>query len=215
MWELRGANWEDAKLHARATAAGKITTDVDPERCNCCGMAIAKEDIALCEHVKELEVLGSGFPLYFIFLKYSIIMIFLLLVSYSALTLAWAYDHNHDFCLRHVDRIGKGGEDIHCTSWMVLLSRLEAEVHADENILRITSFVTQLFFLLYIREQLRKHNAYFHEREPPKISDYAVLIKHIPKQSGIKKKIADFFKNSFNSKFKAEQIHPIAYLQSF
>lgn len=107
-------------------------------------------------------MLGSGFPLYFIFLKYSIVMIFLLLVSYSALSLAWAYEYNQDFCLKHVDRVGKSGESIHCTSWMVLFSRLEKEIHVEENILRITSFITQLFFLLYIREQLRKHNAYFH-----------------------------------------------------
>jgi hypothetical protein len=57
MWELRGANWEEAKVHARATAAGKIAPGIDQEQCNCCGMAITKEDIPFCEHAKELEVL--------------------------------------------------------------------------------------------------------------------------------------------------------------
>ncbi len=61
-------------------------------------------------------VLGPGFPLYFIFLKYSIIMIFLLAVSYSTLTLFWAFEHNSGFCLRGEARMGKKENVIYCTS---------------------------------------------------------------------------------------------------
>lgn len=96
---------------------------------------------------------------------------------------------------------------------MIHLSRLESSVNTEETVLRITSFVTQLFFLLYIREELRKDNSLFHERADPKISDYSILIKNIPKQASIKAKVNQLFQLAFLGKYTIEHIYPIAYLE--
>ena len=140
-------------------------------------------------------------------------MIFLLVISYSTLTIFWSYDHNSTFCLQNQPRYGKNGALISCTSWMIHLSRLEPAVDMEETVLRITSFITQLFFLLYIREELRKYNSHFHERADPKISGYSILIKNIPKQASIKAKVNQLFQLAFLGKYNIEHIYPIAYLE--
>jgi hypothetical protein len=86
-------------------------------------------------------------------------MLFLLVISYNCLSISWAIERNWDFCLKNVPLRDGKGKEIHCTSWMILLSRLEYDVHTDENIIRGTSFIMQLFFLFYLRDRLRKLNS--------------------------------------------------------
>jgi hypothetical protein len=54
--------------------------------------------VPLCENSKELEFLGFGFPLYFVFLKYSIILLVLQIASSNALSLYWGYQSTYGLC---------------------------------------------------------------------------------------------------------------------
>lgn len=135
---------------------------------------------------------------------------FLLVVSYSALAIFWAYEHNYNFCLNGIP-LSLKGHSISCTSWMVLFSRLENKIDAYEMIIRFTSFITQLIILAYIREQLRKYKAYFQELQDPQISDYSILIKNIPQQEKIQDKIKRLFEHMPDgNKYTIECIYPIA-----
>lgn len=54
--------------------------------------------------------MGFGFPLYFKFLKYTIIMVFLQVVSYNALAVYWSYQDNIPFCKDHLPHSIANGE---------------------------------------------------------------------------------------------------------
>ena len=75
---------------------------------------------------------------------------------------------------------------------MVEMSRVEADVAMDEQILRIMSFVLHLCFLIYLRDKLIKLESYYDERTTS-LSDYAVIMKNIPPQIKLMEKIKKFF----------------------
>jgi len=68
---------------------------------------------------------------------------------------------------------------------MIFFSRLEYDVPADENAIRATSFIMQLFFLLYLRDRLTKLNSSYQERREPLVSDFALLVANLPKEKGV------------------------------
>lgn len=71
---------------------------------------------------------------------------------------------------------------------MVEMSRTETEVSAEEQILRITSFVIQFLFLIYMRDHISKLDAYYSERDIM-LSDYSIMLKKIPRQPNIQAKL--------------------------
>ena len=75
---------------------------------------------------------------------------------------------------------------------MVELSCNQADVSKDEEVIRIVSFVLHFFYLLYMRDHIRKLEAYYDERNTS-LSDYSVMMKNIPKIKNVKKKLVDFF----------------------
>jgi hypothetical protein len=56
---------------------------VEP-RCSCCGALVVKEPFDLCIDPLELDYLGSGYPLYFDFLKYCGWFLILLILTAGA-----------------------------------------------------------------------------------------------------------------------------------
>lgn len=205
---LGTANWEQAIRHGESLKLNLVSSNRKPDK------QIPQEQIPLCANVKELHTIGPGFPLYFIFLKYSIFMVFQLVISYSCLTLYWSYVYNHAFCLKGQPFQNPDGNLIYCTSWMILFSRLEITVDVEQKILRITSFLIHLMFLVYIREQLRKYHSHFHEVKQPTVANYSILIKNIPKQSQIKAKVHKLFSLAYKDRFKIEVIYPVSHLSS-
>ena len=67
---------------------------------------------------------------------------------------------------------------------MVEMSRIEKTVPFEEQLLRIISFLLQLCFLIYMRDKIIKLEAYYDERTCS-ITDYAVIMKNIPRQVGL------------------------------
>lgn len=124
-----GPNWKFAADHGQACTPGRpirqptSTTSIDSSPttkqnnhakghnlCECCLNIIQKEPIPLCDNSKELEFLGFGFPLYFIFTKYAIILLMLQIVTYSALSICWALNTSVDICDEgHIRELPHGG----------------------------------------------------------------------------------------------------------
>ena len=63
-------------------------------------------------------------------------------------------------------------------------------------LIRILSFVGQLFLLIYFRDSQKKLAAYHIERNV-KIKDFAVIFKNLPKSKGIQKSIKEFLEKEF------------------
>ena len=49
--------------------------------CECCGQLVNKKQIDLCCNVRELHFLGSGYVLYFQFVKHAIFLLLTLLIG--------------------------------------------------------------------------------------------------------------------------------------
>lgn len=75
----------------------------------------------------------------------------------------------------------------------------------DEEVIRIVSFVFTLFYLLYMRDRLRKLSAYYDERNTS-LSDYSIMMKKIPKVDHIQEKVRNFFEKGFSQPHEIKQI---------
>jgi hypothetical protein len=95
-------DWNFAHQHAKASKPG-LVENIHTQKtinvfCPCCLKPIVKKEIPLFENSKELEFLGFGFPLYFIFIKYCIVLILVLIVTYSGISLFWGIQNTLQFC---------------------------------------------------------------------------------------------------------------------
>ena len=70
-----------ADKHKYAKRCKKINFDLNPSMedednyCKCCNMPIQGEDFEACAPVDDLKELGAGVVLYFLYLKYAIMML--------------------------------------------------------------------------------------------------------------------------------------------
>ena len=91
-------DWRFAYFHAKSTKPG-ICNDERPELCDCCLNIIHKDLVDLGVHTKELEFMGFGFPLWFSFLQYCMILTIILIVSEASVSVFQAVHMNKEFCL--------------------------------------------------------------------------------------------------------------------
>lgn len=84
-------DWEFALMHGEASKVGIRSKNKKILVCRCCLNAVFKDRLPLCENSKELELIGFGFPLYYVFFKYCILLLLLLICTYSAISLFWAF----------------------------------------------------------------------------------------------------------------------------
>lgn len=71
---------------------------------------------------------------------------------------------------------------------MIQMARIVHHIPDIEIVLRITSFVIHLALLIYFRDMILKLQAYYDERSCT-LSDYAIKLKDIPLQKGLKGKL--------------------------
>ena len=74
-----------------------------------------------------------------------------------------------------------------------------------EEVIRLASFVIQLLFLIYMRDNISKLEAYYGERNIC-ISNYAIVIKKMPAIKNIQEKLRNFFREEFIEKHEIKQI---------
>lgn len=167
------SDWKFAHQHGQSTKPG-LKNSRGQFQCICCLRSVNKEPIPLCENSKQLQFLGYGFPLYFIFLKYAMIILFLETINYSIINLYKAVNQNYDFCIAGIPKVIFSSE-VHCSGFMVFLANINDQVSGSETILRITSFITLLFYTIYIRDNFTKTWRYYDERQTS-FADFSVLV---------------------------------------
>jgi hypothetical protein len=116
-------------------------------------------------------------------MKYSFIICFLQILNYAAIDIYFAYHENQDFCINHVERV-VDGTVIHCTSFMILLANINVNLTDVELFLRITSFLTLLFSLTYVRDIFTKTWKYYLERSPT-YGTFSVIMEHLPSKNDL------------------------------
>lgn len=84
------------------------------------------------------------------------ILLLILISSYNIISLKKAYDTNYSLCHPSTEKRLLAEGKIDCSSFMVEVARSESVVSEEEETIRITSFIIHLFFLLYMRDHLKK-----------------------------------------------------------
>lgn len=83
------------------------------------------------------------------------------------------------------------------------IARLEYNITAPEQIIRVASFIIQMLALVYIRDKLTKANSYYDEITTS-MSDYSVILKDVPAVIGVQAKIRKMFEKFFSEPYKIE-----------
>jgi hypothetical protein len=87
------ADWSLAEAHAKAVLPGKHIPHKN-EACPCCMGYIEKEPVGYCENSKELAFLGEGFPLFYNFLKFCMVMLAALLLDDALIAVLLSVSEN-------------------------------------------------------------------------------------------------------------------------
>ncbi len=133
-----------------------------------------------CENTKELAFLGEGFPLFYNFLRYCIVMLVTLILDDGIIGVLLSLYENQ--CTQ-VHRLLSGAPTSELVDCQDSVSNRFAYINSVESIARtaikITGFVAQLLLLIYFRDQQNKLAAYIDERNCT-MSDYTLYVENIP-----------------------------------
>ncbi len=147
--------------------------------CDCCGYPIKNQLIPLTGSCHDLLFLGSGFPLFFIFIKYGILLLFMILLIsglHNVITNVEGFDCNKD-----LEILGKKCEPDSFTATSLLNKAHHTEFLKSQAILNILSVLFTMVFLQVLRYQQRKL-AFECDLKTVTASDYTVQIQNLPEQ---------------------------------
>lgn len=136
-------DWEFATKHGKASLTGTASIGKSKisksEICPCCFQFVYKDPVPICTNPKELEFLGFGFPLFYIFLKNCMILLLIAICSYNAISLKKAFDTNYTLCHEQSSTLpahrrllgGTAAATGGCFTFMIEMSRTEREVSSE------------------------------------------------------------------------------------
>jgi hypothetical protein len=134
-------------------------------------------------------VLGYAYPLFFKFLHYVLMLVFLQICSYNIIELLNGMQYSRQYC---EEVPGAKYEGPICSAFFVQLASLNPLVTGQEVALRLTSFVLQLFMLVYIRNKMIKTSDYYNERNLT-IAKYTVIVKGLPSLQSTRSQMEQLF----------------------
>ncbi|CAD8136214.1 unnamed protein product [Paramecium pentaurelia] len=182
-------NWEIARKHAlsRKTTREKQkdpnkTLSVDT--CPCCGFEVDREEIPYCSNPMALSFLGSGFTLFYNYLKYCILILFITLLTKQLYNLYTNYQGNYCSQTKREKLEGHIVELPFCSdSWFLKLSlanKLDNRQALEHvQILNFINIFIVMGVLLYFRKSQRQIDTDIDE-ELLTPADYTVCVKNIP-----------------------------------
>ncbi|CAK64341.1 unnamed protein product (macronuclear) [Paramecium tetraurelia] len=187
-------NWDLARKHAqsRRTALEKKkdfnkTTNV--ETCPCCGFEVERDEIPYCSNPMALSFLGSGFTLFYNYLKYCIIILFITLVTKQIYNLYTSYEGSYCSHVKKEKIEGHVVELPNCSESLFLrlslankLDNREALEHVQ--ILNFINLFIVMLVLIYFRKSQRQIDTTIDE-ELLTPADYTVCVKNIPLGLGL------------------------------
>ena len=130
----------------------------------------------LCAENDELRFLGSGFPLFYNFLKYCMLIRVVLLASNGGYNLYTNYKGT--FCTEEGDE--EGGCQLNWMSQLSLPNKMDndSEMEIQENLNLLSCFLIIIVLMLFRRSQ-RKINAEIDEKQNSP-ADYTIIVRGIP-----------------------------------
>ncbi|KAL4491908.1 hypothetical protein ABPG72_006163 [Tetrahymena utriculariae] len=198
-------DWKTAEKHGKAKRVGKNKMPSNTlseeifEVCPCCDYQIDKNIISLREQVDTLSFLGSGYPLFFHYMKYCIIILGLIqLTSGEYNILSNYYGHT---CLSNKDIKKLEEKGIHVSSKECVVDLISIFTIANKNkrvdyadiqdILNFTTILVLMILLFFFRKEQKEIDSQCDMAELTP-ADYTILVRNLPANT-TKKDIRDFF----------------------
>ncbi|EGR27621.1 hypothetical protein IMG5_192990, partial [Ichthyophthirius multifiliis] len=203
-------DWELAKIHAksRETKPENGGQNVQ-EICQCCGYELNRTKISLMINQKELGFLGAGFPLFYNYLKYCIIMLLSLLLvqgipnmiingrgNFCHDTLQEAYEKIEEAHKKHLSNFITP-----CASNFIVQFSIANLIGKpqDQNLgvyFSIGAMLIQIILSIIFRKEQNKLEAQVDENNITP-ADFSIMVSNIPKNIP---KVKEVLKNLFSLK---------------
>ena len=158
-------------------AMGKTLEEEALNVCDCCGYPAENQLIPLCSSSKELLFLGSGFPLFFNFIKYGIGLLFMILMiagCYNLITNVESAD-----CNDSLEILGKKCTADTFTQTSLLNKANSQQFLNSQEILNLISVLFTMVYLHVLRYKQRKL-AFECDLHIVTASDYTLQISNLP-----------------------------------
>ena len=154
----------------------------------------------ICSSKKGLSFLGYGVPLYYLFIKYCVVLILLLIVTDGIYSIYTAYQSNTLTCnsyykphtiSRNISLVRLATTPnatqtlvadqmaLLCSSFYLSVASIEKKQGTPEVLLRISAFIIHIVFLVYIKISLFHTGEYYNEISID-LADYSVMFKNLP-----------------------------------
>ena len=194
-------NWDDAKKHAEAVSTKRpLFTQGDQPVCKCCNNILERQQVQICSSKKSLSFLGFGVPLYYLFIKYCVVLVLLLIVTDGIVSIYQAYQTNSLSCQSYytphttVNPLSKlrtittpnasqtlmaDQMALLCGSFYLRMASLQKKTGTPEILLRISAFIIHLVFLIYIKISLF-HTGEYYNQITIDLADYSVIFRNLP-----------------------------------
>ncbi len=174
-------NFELAQKHGQAKRVyQKQKENAHDEICPCCHLPNQGKPIPLCGELSKIYHLGSGYSLYFTFIKYSIFLLIVLLLGSGVFNLITNY--LGDSCAKVADKETKQYCVQDYIGKFTIANKRDKDEHLQTQvILNFLTILLTIIFFHYIRYQVRrtKIEADDHTVTP---SDYTVRLSNLPLQ---------------------------------
>ncbi|CAD8188436.1 unnamed protein product [Paramecium octaurelia] len=185
-------DWNVARKHAlaRRTAPDtKVHHDDDddeepkkPETCPCCGFEIERKEIPYCDDIKSLKFLGAGFPLFYNFLKFCILLLCLqsLVAIFNVLS-----NYDGEFCQQQTLNTISQQMEPNCQESIFLQLSIANKLNNSEVVVFIQKanlimlIIMIILLQLFRRHQKKLDNQIDESQLTP--SDYTIMVTNIPK----------------------------------
>ncbi|KAL4489887.1 hypothetical protein ABPG72_010786 [Tetrahymena utriculariae] len=192
----------------------QIKENENIEYCECCARQIQRNQLSLKCNIYELSFLGCGFPLYFYFLKYCMVMLSLCLFICGIFNIITNI-MGSESCAKQQESSPQNNSEsqnsIVCVeggyfSIFALGRKQDQDTFMQiQGYLNLSSMVAMIIFLQFFRK-LQRELAYKCDEEDIAANDYTIMIKNIPLEfdainDDYDDDIKDFFeKNSLKEK---------------
>ncbi|EGR32359.1 protein kinase domain protein [Ichthyophthirius multifiliis] len=186
-------NWELAKIHAQSRETKpELKSDLIQDICQCCGYEIQRQAIGLNVDLIELGFLGSGFPLFYNYLKNCIAMLTVLFLiqgipsiiqnvkgNFCRYTSLEAFEHAH-----HQKKHPKENYKELCVFNSIVKYSIANIIDEPNNssfaVWSLIAMICQILMTIYFRKQQKDMDCIVDENNITP-ADYSVLVQNIPK----------------------------------
>ncbi|EGR32796.1 hypothetical protein IMG5_070780 [Ichthyophthirius multifiliis] len=180
-------DWDIAENHANSNKFGKSklfqynqnnNQDQITELCPCCNFEINKRSIKICENTSKFTFLGSGYPLFFSYIKCCLALIGAILITsgqYNLISNFYGRSCNKKL---NMQKRNKCRADW-ISMFTIVNKKFQLNLGEIQDMLNFTTIIVLMIILFLFRKQQKEIDIQCDIAELTP-SDYSIIIKNLP-----------------------------------